>query len=236
MNTNPESQGRWFTHRGVVVVVVAALVLLGGLASTLPVSAAPGAVRDDPSEPTVAPPTQPATVPPTAAPTAPPQTTAATPATSEAPETSPPASWNQSSSGDASDQWQQPRSSVTGRYSESASDDAAPVATTTPAMTTTQDLLVGPSTTRAAPTTVAPRDVTGSSVTTSGGSSDPKIWAIVAALTLVAVGLGVATVVYWRRTRPAPLADDGDVGGGRRSGPRKRSRYSDLVVSSPEPR
>jgi hypothetical protein len=73
-------------------------------------------------------------------------------------------------------------------------------------------------------------------VTTSGGSSDPKIWAVVAALALVAVGLGIATVCYWRRTRPTPLSDDGDLDGGRRSGPRKRSRYSDLVVSSPEPR
>ena len=95
-------------------------------------------------------------------------------------------------------------------------------------MTTTEDLLVGPSTTPA-PTTTAPRqDLTTTAVTRKGGSSDPKIWMIVAALVLVAVGLGFATVLYWRRTRPVAVDDLDRPGRGPSSGrgPRKRGSRS----------
>jgi len=104
-------------------------------------------------------------------------------------------------------------------------------------MTTTQDLLVGPSTTPA-PTTTAPRqDLTTTAVTRKGGSSDPKIWMIVAALVLVAVGLGLATFLYWRRTRPVAADEVDGPGRGPSSGrgSRKRSsRFSDLVITVPK--
>ncbi len=90
-----------------------------------------------------------------------------------------------------------------------------------PPMTTTQDLLVGPSTTPAPTTTVAKRS--SSTVTTSQGKSDPKVWAVVAGLLAVALALGTATVFYARATKP--VADTPQRG---------RSRYSDLVITPPE--
>lgn len=90
-----------------------------------------------------------------------------------------------------------------------------------PPMTTTQDLLVGPSTTPAPTTTVAKRS--SSTVTTSQGKSDPKVWAVVVGLLVVALALGAATVFYARATKP--VADTPQRG---------RSRYSDLVITPPE--
>lgn len=93
-------------------------------------------------------------------------------------------------------------------------------------MTTTENLLIGPSTVPAPSTTVARRSLSGSSVTTSGGSSDPKVWAVVAGLTLVGIGLGAATFLYWRRTRPE---GDGDSDG------TARGRFADLTVTPADP-
>ncbi|MBS1848949.1 MAG: hypothetical protein JST73_11795 [Actinobacteria bacterium] len=110
-------------------------------------------------------------------------------------------------------------------------------------MTTTQDLLIGPSTTAAPTTTLAPRHVTDSSVTRTSGSSDPKVWAVSGGLVAVAIALAIATVMFWRRTRPGEGdgSGPGDGPGGDSEGPsrrratRGRSRYADLVVTSPEP-
>ncbi|HET8929035.1 MAG TPA: hypothetical protein VFN21_00115 [Acidimicrobiales bacterium] len=237
MIANPDPHQRWRAYRCVGVVVAAALVLLGGMIASLPradIAGALGAVPGEPGDPTVAP-TTPGTATPSAAPTSTPSVEP-TSSPTDAPATSSAATWDQSGSSDqSSEQWQAPSQSIASQSPQSTYD-AGVTATTTPPMSTTQDLLVGPSTTRAAPTTVAPRDVTGSSVSRTGGSSDPKIWAIVAALGAVAVGLGVATVFYWRRTRPeaeAPGDDDGDQTS--RVGSRRRSRYADLVVTSPDP-
>ncbi len=93
-------------------------------------------------------------------------------------------------------------------------------------MTTTENLLIGPSTTAAPSTTVAKRSLSGSSVTRTDGSSDPKVWAVVAGLVAIAVALGVATFLYWRRTRPAPDGSGTD---------RPRTRFSDLTITSPDP-
>ena len=93
-------------------------------------------------------------------------------------------------------------------------------------MTTTQDLLVGPATTVAPTTTATAPDLTSSAVTKTGGNSDPKVWFIVAVLVVIAIGLGVATLLYWRRTRPEdPTAPPGS---------RRSSRYADLMITTPE--
>lgn len=224
--------------RAIVVIALSFAVVCVGLLASLPFAGSTGAAVAEPTGPTAAPPTQPGTVAPTAPQTDPPQTVDSSPSSSEVPGTSSPATsrpQNASSNG-SGDQWQGSSGTISSRASESNAVADEPVVTTTPPMTTTEDLLVGPTTTRPAATTVAPRDVTGSSVARTGGASDPKIWAIVAALTLVAVALAVATVLYWRRTRPTGESGAGDPGGtGRGSKSRKRSRYADLVVSSPEP-
>ncbi len=81
-----------------------------------------------------------------------------------------------------------------------------------PVPSTTQQLLAGPTT--AAPTT-APSSATGSSSTgsakqvTTQSTDSKKVWAVVAGLVLVAIGLLALTVLYARRTRPSP-GDDGD--------------------------
>jgi hypothetical protein len=238
MIANPDSHVRWRAYRCIGVVTVTALALLGGLIVSLPradVAGSLGVAVADPGDPTVAP-TSPDTPPPTVAPTAPsPSVDQTTPQTA-APTSSPATVWDQAdSSNQSSGQWQPPSQAAASRNFQ-ATDDGGVADTTTPPMTTTEDLLVGPATTRAPATTVAPRDVTGSSVTRSGGSSDPKIWAIVAALAAVAVGLGVATVSYWRRTRPTVDGRDDERGDDdRRATSRRRSRYADLVVTSPEP-
>jgi hypothetical protein len=52
----------------------------------------------------------------------------------------------------------------------------------------------------------------------------------------VAGSLGVATVSDWRRTRPTVDRRDDERGDDdRRATSRRRSRYADLVVTSPEP-
>ncbi len=105
-------------------------------------------------------------------------------------------------------------------------------------LTTTQDLLVGPPPSSTTTTTVVRQDLSTTAVTHKGGSSDPKVWLVVAGLVLVAVLLGVVTVLYWRRTAPA-LQTGGDVDDGSGTGGRGRrrqggSRYSDLVITVPK--
>lgn len=237
MIANVDSHKGWRAYRCVGVVIAAALIVFGGMLGSLPradVAGALGGVVGEPGDPTVAP-TAPGTVTPTVAPTAPPVSVEPTSPPTDAPVTSSVATWDQSGSSDqSSEEWQAPSQS-SASASPQSTYDAGVTDTTTPVMTTTQDLLVGPSTTRAAPTTVTPRDVD-SSVARTGGSSDPKIWAVVGALGAVAVGLGIATVLYWRRTRPeAEATGGGNDDHGNRIGSRRRSRYADLVVTSPDP-
>lgn len=97
-------------------------------------------------------------------------------------------------------------------------------------MTTTEDLLVGPPPTQATTTTTPHEDLAQSTVTRTGGNSDPKVWAVVAGLVVIALALGVATVYYWRATRPVTEGEEQN----RRRGGRGRSRYADLVITSPE--
>lgn len=223
--------------RATTVVVftfaLVALMLLGGLPGSRTERArAASASRFGPPATTAAPPT--ATGPTLPASTeAPVTTTVSSPDTSvvdTTPVTDPPVADsvpyqtpanNQQSNADSGRQQNQPAQQ---------SSDTAP-------MTTTEDLLVGPSTTPAPTTTVRRQDLTTTAVTRKGGSSDPKIWMIVAALVLVAVGLGLATFLYWRRTRPDAVGgpDRPDHGSPPGRGSRKRgSRFADLVITVPK--
>lgn len=193
----------------------------------------------DPGDPTVPAPTQPPPTADTVPQTDPAPTVQETVPSSQVPETAPPTTvWNQGGSSNGSPD----RSDSADRSERSGSsqtDDDTPSSTSMPTMTTTEDLLIGPSTTAAPVTTIEPRELSGSSVTTKAGSSDPRIWAVVGALCLVAFGLGCATWWYWRRTNPGE-AGTGDRRGDRddkrgRGRSRRRSRYADLVVTSPEP-
>lgn len=102
-------------------------------------------------------------------------------------------------------------------------------------LTTTENLLVGAPPSTVTTTTIKSMDLTTSKVASRNAGSDPKIWAITAAMTLAAIVLAIATVLYWRRTRPSDDLDGGaggiGKGGSRRSG---RSRYSDLVITVPK--
>lgn len=220
------------------LVVLAAFVMVCGLVATAPIAASLVADPDDPSQTVPASsgsvaPTAPATDPPvTAEPTTPPDQTVPQTSAWTAPNAAD--QWSAPAGGASGDQWT-PDQRTQDQFGATAGSDeqgAAVSETTDPPMTTTEDLLVGPSTTRAAATTVPPRDVAGTSVTRTGGSSDPKIWAVVAGLGLVAIALGAATVIYWRRTRPLPVSSGGS--DAPRRGPRGRSRSGDLVVTSPD--
>lgn len=216
------------------VLVLALFVLLGGWATSVVVASSASSLArpaTDPVDTTAPQPTQPATTPPTA----PDSTSASTqpPATTAPPATG--SSGSDGSYGSGSQYGRQPQGAAASTNSDAGSrSDAATADTTVPPMTTTQDLLVGSVSTPAPTTTLVTRNLTGSSVTQSGGSSDPKIWVVVGALVLVALLLAVATVFYWRRTRPVGGGDHGGSDGQGRSH-RRRSRYSDLVVTSPEP-
>lgn len=99
-------------------------------------------------------------------------------------------------------QWQPPAEDFTATVpATSVAQQSTPTSQNAP-MTTTENLLIGPSTTPAPTTTLARRSLSGSSVTRTDGSSDPKVWGIVGALTAVGLGLGLATFFYWRRTDP----------------------------------
>lgn len=201
-----------------MLIVVGTFLLVGGAVFGVSSSSDRGAwaVRADPDEPPVSSdPGVVSTVPPTPAPTAepPPWTEPATPDTAWTPETTVP-------------EWEAPVQESEQWVPESAVPTDPPQSTQPAPMTTTENLLIGPSTTPAPSTTVERRSLSGSSVTRTDGSSDPKVWAVVAGLGAVAVGLGVATFLYWRRTRP-----DGEDSGG----DRPRSRFSDLTITTPDP-
>ncbi len=217
------------------LVVLVAFVIVCGLVATAPIAASLVAEPDDPSQTVPASsgsvaPTAPATEPPvTVEPTTPPDQTVPQTSAWTAPNADD--QWSAPAGGASGDQWT-PDQRTQDQTGATADPGAAVSETTNPPMTTTEDLLVGPSTTRAAATTVPPRDVAGTSVTRTGGSSDPKIWAVVAGLGLVAVALGAATVIYWRRTRPSPVSSAGS--DAPRRGSRGRSRSGDLMVTSPD--
>ena len=107
---------------------------------------------------------------------------------------------------------------------------AAPSTSIDVTMTTTENLLIGPPPSTAAPTTIPQQNLNSTAVARKSAGSDPKIWAVVAGLVLLAIALGIATAMYWRRTDPRDIADDDEDGGGKR----RQSRYSDLVITVPK--
>lgn len=127
-------------------------------------------------------------------------------------------------------------SQVTRDVSQSATANTQYTASpTTAPLTTTENLLVGAPPSTVTTTTIKSMDLTTSKVASRNAGSDPKIWAITAAMALAAIVLAVATVLYWRRTRP--IVDlDPDSGGSGKGGSRhaRRSRYSDLVITVPK--
>lgn len=218
----------------VVVLTVAlfALMLLGAVPGGRGARArAASATRFEPPATTAAPPTSSGTSPPasTGVPTTSPDTTPETSVVDTTPNTDPPAT-NSVPNTDPAGNGQGQNNGQQQYQPDQQTPDTAP-------MTTTEDLLVGPSTTPAPSTTVRRQDLTTTAVTRKGGSSDPKIWMIVAALVLVAIGLGLATFLYWRRTRPELVegSDRPDSGSSTGRGSRKRSsRFSDLVITVPK--
>ncbi len=220
--------GQGHRRRGVAVLVVTVFVVALGLALSAPGAAIARAVvvrRADPPAPS---PTETTQKPQATAP----ETTAApvTPASTDQPQTSysSPESTYQSQRQSQSRWHSEEPDTVVGESSQYASEDSSTSTADTAPMTTTEDLLIGPATTPAPTTTVAKRSLSRSTVTRTGGSSDPKIWAVVAGLGAVAIGLGFATFLYWRRTRPT------DEGSGERHGRKGRSRYADLVITTPD--
>lgn len=112
----------------------------------------------------------------------------------------------------------------------SSQSTAAPSTSVEVTMTTSENLLVGPPPTTSTPTAIPQQNLNSTTVARKNAGSDPKIWAVVAGLVLLAVALGIATVMYWRRTNPRDIADDDGDGGGKR----RQSRYSDLVITVPK--
>lgn len=220
---------RGWPMRAIIVLVVAGFVAVAAVGfSVFDLSArdavALSIVRTDPTPTSLPVSTVPETSPPT---TIQPVTTGA-PVGTDPPGTSPP----QRNPGTVAPQRRQPP--ATRSTSNGSRDVADSGSTTSPpttddvTITTTQNLLVGPAPTTVTTTTIKPQDLQQTPVASSSAGSDPKVWAIVAGLVVLAVGLGVSTVMYWRRTRPLDDDDEFPDRGNR------RSRYSDLVITVPD--
>lgn len=114
----------------------------------------------------------------------------------------------------------------------SSENTAVPSTSANVTLTTTENLLIGPPPSTARPTTIPQQNLNSTTVARKSAGSDPKIWAVAAGLVLLAIALGIATAMYWRRTDPRDIADDDEDGGSNR----RQSRYSDLVITVPKSR